>query len=617
MNSHSNTPSQIDLIAEIGINHDGKSSVANLLISEAASAGVSSIKFQYRNLKRLEKFSYFEIGDQIVTPELKKNYLQPGEIIKLGLFAKELGLRVGISFFSVEDLKDFSDDLALFDFFKVPSVEMLNDELIGAFLASGKPTLISTGAHSLVEIDNVLSKLKGGNWMPLYCVSNYPLALHNLELLKIPILRQYGHGVGYSSHDERWESILLTLPYGVSVVERHIKLDDGVPGLDKSTSSTPAELALLASYLKAFPFISRANVSATPNQGELINRQNLGQSLYAIEELRVGTLVNPSEIVYRSPQVGIHRGNFEKFRTFPLKKKVPAGNPVTASHFLEDRVIDPEDANTLTTLKIGVPARCHDYLNVRESLKVEIIEFHLDFNEISAFETIPLAHFSNELTVHLPDYIGSTELIDPFSSDNSVKSQSIQVIDKIISRVSEIQNERGASVNVTGSFPSQDKDSSRYFDLLSSLLEHYRTKFQVNIFPQWLPPFAWYFGGSFRLEQFNNQKAIDLIREYNMEVCLDTSHFLLSSNFEAFDAVNAYESIKNNIGYFHLGGASGIDGEGKGIEEFFLSHSKLFSEIIQADKIKICEVWQGHLDDFSGFRTALHKIISFVRNESE
>jgi len=611
-----NTEDKIWLIAEIGINHDGRKEVATRLIEEASRAGVDSIKFQYRNLSRINSYSFQEIGDQNIAPEISRNYLSPETILELSTYAKGLGLTVGISFFSVSDVTDFAHELDVFDFYKVPSVELLNLELIEFLIDTNKTVLISTGAHHLKEINSVLRRLNGKNWVPLYCVSNYPLAAHNIELEKLLFLKKYGHGVGYSSHDARWETILLTLNYGVSVIERHIRTPGDLSGLDKSSSSTPEEFALLAEYLKVYPHISKNVLSESPNQGELINRQNLGQSFYAADNLKKGEQLQLNKLIYRTPQVGIHRGNIEDFLGKALKMDVFKGDPLVISNFKDFKNFDSKERNLLNSAKIGIPVRCHDFLKIRDLLGLDTVEFHLDYNEIAYFEKLSVADFPRNVTVHLPDYVSSVQLMDPFSENKEVRMDSLRLISRIVACVAKMQNEFDREIMVTGSFPTQSLDSKLYFNSLFNLISKYRNEYKVNIYPQWLPPFAWYFGGSVRLCQFNSLEAIDLINEYGIDICLDTSHFMLSSNFYGYDVLQAYHSLRDRVAYFHLGGASGIDGEGKGVNEFLDTNKILLEEVLFSDQIKICEVWQGHLDNFNGFRNTLDELTEILRGKN-
>jgi N-acetylneuraminate synthase len=122
------------IIAEIGINHDGLIQKAKKLIDESFHNCVDAIKFQYRNLNNTYSDNANEIGDEILSKEINRNYLSPDELIDLSSYAKGLGLEVGISFFDVKDIEDFEEMIEIFDFFKIPSVELTNSHLIDALL---------------------------------------------------------------------------------------------------------------------------------------------------------------------------------------------------------------------------------------------------------------------------------------------------------------------------------------------------------------------------------------------------------------------------------------------------------------------------------------------------
>ena len=150
----------ISLIAEIGINHDGDYNKALQLIDHAHKSGANSIKFQYRNLKRCySSSSREEIGDQMIKSEITRNFFNPHQITKLLIFAKELNLKVGISFFTDADINDFKN-INQFDFFKIPSVELLNFKLIEKLLLLNKEVLISTGCNTESQIVSCIKKIE-------------------------------------------------------------------------------------------------------------------------------------------------------------------------------------------------------------------------------------------------------------------------------------------------------------------------------------------------------------------------------------------------------------------------------------------------------------------------
>ena len=82
---------QTKLIAEIGINHNGSYDEAQKLINIASITKCWGIKFQYRNLDNyflnLSKSS--ELGKEIIDEEIKKNYLNHRQILKLATYAKK------------------------------------------------------------------------------------------------------------------------------------------------------------------------------------------------------------------------------------------------------------------------------------------------------------------------------------------------------------------------------------------------------------------------------------------------------------------------------------------------------------------------------------------------
>jgi sialic acid synthase SpsE len=178
------------LIAEIGINHSGELEKAKTLISSAAACDCWGVKFQYRSLDNFYA-SIDEIGDGILYEDLAKCQLSISQIIELTLYAQQLGLKVGVSFFRAEDVNDFGMEIKYFDFFKVPSAECLNTELIELLLSFAKDVLVSTGGHLLPDIQKSLVRYKNEITI-LHCIANYPTKMGNQQLGAISELKKLG-----------------------------------------------------------------------------------------------------------------------------------------------------------------------------------------------------------------------------------------------------------------------------------------------------------------------------------------------------------------------------------------------------------------------------------------
>jgi N-acetylneuraminate synthase len=602
------------VIAELGINHQGAEDIALKLIEGASAAGVQAVKFQYRNLDKSYNIDANEIGDESLKSEIKRNYLHPDQILNLTRTAKKMGLWVGISFFILDDCHDFEGELDVFDFFKIPSVELLNYELIEFLAKSDRPLLISTGAHWEVEIEEALSRISTDNWFPLHCVSNYPVAPHNSNLSYIGHLKErWGRPVGFSSHESDWEYLLLALRYAPRIIERHLTIDRGMPGLDQTTSSTVEEFGKLVRILKgAKNMPSESFVGRVPNQGELLNRQNLGRSLYFSTKQGKGELLDEEAMVYRSPQIGITPTELHKMQSRTLKQDVHAGAPLLKSHFDDGIKLTDDEVEFANRTQIALPARLHDFKKVQREIPLKSLELHLSYSEIEKLQDFRASFRGTSLSLHLPDYVSPLDLIDPFSPKPEIRLRSEEIIQKVCSFVSGVQNETGKQVLVVGSFPVNCHESTkvyyeRYSQLQSSLLEK-----DICLTMQWLPPFAWYFGGSERIQVCNSIEDAYLMRDNQISVCMDISHLILGSNFFKFDILEVLQLLSSNIKFYHLSDAQGLDGEGLQFDLSDEFKSKLFRDILGLDKRKTIEVWQGHFDNCEGFKRAIRDLHSLA-----
>jgi sialic acid synthase SpsE len=291
-----------------------------------------------------------EIGDEILFAEINRNFLTVEQILNLTKSAKDLGLLVGISFFHELDIKNFGNEIKIFDFFKIPSAEISNFILINNLINLGKYLLISTGTANENTINSSFSKIKTNKWMPLHCISNYPTASYNSQLGYINYLKnKWNRPVGYSSHDSNWAVICAALMLGVKVVERHITLDKKSSGLDHTSSSTPDEFKLIKDFARNIDKLLTGDNERIPNQGELLNLQNLGRSFYARKDLEVGSLIEMKDFKYLSPKIGYGYELFENSNN-PSSKIIcePFGN--FDSKLSPLVVQEPKTANPKITL---------------------------------------------------------------------------------------------------------------------------------------------------------------------------------------------------------------------------------------------------------------------------
>mgnify|MGYP001368444087 CR=1 FL=1 len=134
-------------IAEIGVNHLGKTNIANNFVKKLINTDVEAITFQILPPKRMAK--------------LKMDHLPKIFYVKKIDQIKKSKKRVGIAI-ADEEFINFFDNQKI-DFWKILSVDFYNKNLIKKLIKTNKPIYISTGISSDREIMNIAklsSKIK-------------------------------------------------------------------------------------------------------------------------------------------------------------------------------------------------------------------------------------------------------------------------------------------------------------------------------------------------------------------------------------------------------------------------------------------------------------------------
>ncbi|WP_417430156.1 N-acetylneuraminate synthase family protein [Kiloniella sp.] len=593
------------VIAEIGINHGGDIDVARKLINIAADAGVWGVKFQYRNLSNTYTTAKREIGDEILLNEIRRNYLSPDTILLLSNHAQTLNLASGISFFTPDDIGDFADQIQCFDFFKVPSVEFTNVPLIKELERYDKDCFISTGAWDEGVIETILPQLNPSIWTPLHCVSNYPVNLSNSKLGYLVYLqKKWDHSFGYSSHDEMWETCLLAMQLGATVIERHITLDKVASGLDHSSSSTGEEFSKLVAFSKNLKLIQSGDSPRSPNQGELLNLQNLGRSFYAKREIRCGEKIVPEDVVLRSPRTGLGMERSSEVFKKSAIRTVVKGGVLDSSVFDSPSKVSDETIQFAKDHLISLPVRFHDFELIESKYPIGRYEFHLSFGDLRNEINHKTFSGTNEYSIHLPDYISSTMLVDPFSTDEGQRQGSLDIINKTVELSKALQDHTGKDVLVVGSFSLVHQTLNIFYQQHAELLSSYLNQ-GVMILPQWLPPIAWYFGGAVPLRAMNNVEDIAHLKSFDMPICMDVCHLAMGDTLFDFQSQDVIKDLETNIRHIHIADAAGYDGEGVEFGAGDKKNQAVIDLAMGLDRIKVIEVWQGHLNKGAGFAKAL------------
>jgi N-acetylneuraminate synthase len=256
---------------------------------------------------------------------------------------------------------------------------------------------------------------------------------------------------------------------------------------------------------------------------------------------------------------------------------------------------------------LSLPVRLHDLESMQTQFPIGAFEFHLSFSEVLSDIDVSGFDASNRYSIHLPDYINSTQLMDPFSPDAEQRAGSMRILERTVELAERLQALTKTNVPVVGSFSVVHRSREDFFEKHAELLKQYQAR-GVTIMPQWLPPIAWYFGGSVHLHAMNELRDAELLKQHELPMCLDICHMIMGRNCYGFSATDLMKDLTPLVGHLHLADAAGIDGEGLEFGEGEPENLELFRRAFEFDCLKVIEVWQGHLDQGVGFRKALLKL---------
>lgn len=224
----------MEIIAEIGQNHNGDIDLAFELIAEAKRNGADAAKFQIYDAAALfprENNPWYEYN---LSTELSKD-----DTARLAERCSRMGIEFLASVFDAERV-DWLEELGVRRY-KIASRSIRDQGLIGRLCRTGKPLLVSLGMWDKPEFPSIPC---GAPVSFLYCVSQYPTPLERLHLGQVDFTRY----AGLSDHTVGISAAQAALARGAGIIEKHFTLDRNMHGPDHVCSMTPGELAGLSGF---------------------------------------------------------------------------------------------------------------------------------------------------------------------------------------------------------------------------------------------------------------------------------------------------------------------------------------------------------------------------------
>ncbi|MDA2936642.1 N-acetylneuraminate synthase family protein [Acidobacteria bacterium AH-259-A15] len=319
------------IVAEIGVNHEGDSSVAADLIRLAAETGVDAVKFQ---TFRAEQYV------SSVQPErlqrVRKFQLSYETFRQLAQIAKEHG----VTFFStplhMSDV-DFLDEIV--PVFKVSSGDLTYRRLIAHIASKDKPIIMSTGLGTREEIqaavDTVLNvrpdARKKGELMLLHCVAAYPTPAEEANLANIGWLREtFGLPVGYSDHTLGIKACELAVAAEAVLLEKHFTYrKENQEFHDHAISADPDDMRqLVLAVREAETYQGAKERVRGPSEEKML--LSMRRSVGAAVDIPFGQPVRREWLTYLRPAWGLPADQLDAVVGRRLQRAVPAGDLIRA-----------------------------------------------------------------------------------------------------------------------------------------------------------------------------------------------------------------------------------------------------------------------------------------------
>ena len=325
-----NEDSHVFIIAEAGVNHNGRFDLALELVNVAAEAGADAVKFQTFSANKLANSKAPKADYQKRTTKSKESQLEMLQKLELSHEShyqlKAHAQKRGITFLSSafdEDSLDFLNKLDL-PLYKIPSGEITNAPLLWKFAKSGKPLILSTGMATLGEVEEALAivthalnhdkqpdslhdvwfswcntahrKALKSHVTLLHCTSQYPTPYREANLRAMMTLKSaFNLDIGYSDHTEGTLVPVAAVAMGAKVIEKHFTLNKELKGPDHMASLAPDELKAMVREIRILQEVLGNEIKA-PQSHEWQTRLAARQQLVAAQPIQSGQPFTPQNL---------------------------------------------------------------------------------------------------------------------------------------------------------------------------------------------------------------------------------------------------------------------------------------------------------------------------------
>ena len=301
------------IIAEAGVNHNGKLDIAMKLAESAKNCGADIVKFQTFNVNKLvskhaQMAEYqkqnIHLGDT-QADMLNKLALTKDDFIQLSVYCKSIGIGFLSTPFDIDSVKFLN---GILDLWKIPSGEITNYPYLVELAKTGKDVILSTGMSTLDEVReawDVLHENGVGAVTLLHCTTEYPAPYNEVNLKAMKTLQEtFQCPVGYSDHTKGIEVPIAAVAMGATIIEKHFTLDRTMEGPDHKASLEPYELKSMVDSIRNIES-AMGTGKKRPSDSEIKNAIVVRKSIVASRSIKSGEIFKEDNLATKRPGTGI------------------------------------------------------------------------------------------------------------------------------------------------------------------------------------------------------------------------------------------------------------------------------------------------------------------------
>jgi len=328
----------IFIIAEAGVNHNGKIELAKKLVDVAAAAGADAVKFQTFKAENTVCSNACKADYQLETTNQDESQLEMLKKLELTAQMHEQLIdycgQKEIMFLSTAFDREslcYLMELGL-PVIKIPSGEITNYPLLREAGKAKKKIILSSGMSTLNEVKDAVQVLReygSDDITVLHCNTEYPTPYCDVNLQAMLTLREeLGIPVGYSDHTRGIEIPIAAAALGATVIEKHFTLDRNMEGPDHKASLEPDELRAMIRAIRNMES-ALGSGKKEPSESEKKNIDIVRKSIVAKCDIEAGVLFTEENLTTKRPGIGISPMRWNQVVGQRAKRK-----------FIEDELIE-------------------------------------------------------------------------------------------------------------------------------------------------------------------------------------------------------------------------------------------------------------------------------------